>query len=87
MRNERYATDPEYRNRISIHRVATAAHPETHPCEGFMKVCGKTKTERHHDDDGKPTEIRWLCRSCHMRLHHHLRRLEKQREVGLTHDQ
>ena len=43
------------------------------PCEN----CGATdKTEAHHDDYSKPLEIRWLCKSCHMRLHGEIRRKE-----------
>jgi hypothetical protein len=36
------------------------------PCE----ICGSSKTDAHHDDYSKPTEIRWLCRSHHLYLHH-----------------
>lgn len=34
------------------------------PCE----VCGDP-AEMHHDDYSKPTEVRWLCRGHHHRLH------------------
>ena len=35
------------------------------PCE----ICGKEKTVAHHDDYSKPLEVRWLCYSCHRKLH------------------
>lgn len=35
------------------------------PCE----VCGVTKVHAHHDDYGKPLEIRWLCQTHHTELH------------------
>jgi hypothetical protein len=47
------------------HVAAQKAHPVVQPCE----ECGDTKAERHHPDYGKPTEIEWLCSSCH-RLRH-----------------
>jgi hypothetical protein len=32
--------------------------------------CNKTKfVEPHHDDYSKPREIRWLCLSCHRKIH------------------
>jgi len=32
--------------------------------------CGRhTRTQGHHDDYSKPLEVRWLCASCHLRLH------------------
>jgi hypothetical protein len=37
------------------------------PCE----VCGKARTQAHHDDYSKPLEVRWLCRS-HHKQHHDL---------------
>jgi len=35
------------------------------PCE----MCGAFPTDAHHDDYSKPLEVRWLCHSCHQRLH------------------
>jgi len=32
--------------------------------------CGKIgRVDGHHDDYGRPDQVRWLCRSCHMKLH------------------
>jgi hypothetical protein len=60
----------------AIQREYKAAHVATRkairdgvlvrkPCE----VCRKKKTEAHHDDYGKPLEVRWLCRAHHMQIH------------------
>lgn len=32
------------------------------------EVCGKT-AEAHHDDYGRPLNVRWLCRSHHRKFH------------------
>ena len=37
------------------------------PCE----VCGKTRAQAHHDDYGKPLEVRWLCTTHHAEWHRH----------------
>lgn len=31
--------------------------------------CGEKKTHAHHDDYGKPLDVRWLCHRCHMKAH------------------
>lgn len=33
-------------------------------------VCGAGKAEGHHEDYGKPLEVRWLCRAHHLEHHH-----------------
>ena len=37
------------------------------PCE----VCGEVKTHAHHDDYGKPLDVRWLCATHHAEWHKH----------------
>lgn len=43
------------------------------PCE----ICGKRKTEGHHDDYSKPMDVRWLCRKHHMGHHAKMREIER----------
>jgi hypothetical protein len=33
------------------------------------EMCLNDKVEAHHHDYTKPTEVRWLCRSCHRKTH------------------
>ena len=40
-------------------------HLTPEPCE----VCGSDEAEKHHDDYGKPLQVRWICRPCHLALH------------------
>lgn len=35
-------------------------------CDDCLKAC---RPDAHHDDYSKPAEVRWLCRSCHMKTH------------------
>lgn len=35
------------------------------PCE----VCGDPQTDGHHEDYGRPLDVRWLCRPHHLALH------------------
>jgi len=38
-------------------------------CEAHGPECANGHIEAHHDDYSRPLEVRWLCRSEHMRLH------------------
>lgn len=31
--------------------------------------CGEAEAEAHHEDYGKPLEVEWLCRKCHVEHH------------------
>ena len=35
------------------------------PCE----ACGDNHAEMHHDDYDKPLDVRWMCRTDHLRHH------------------
>ena len=37
------------------------------PCE----VCANPKAQAHHDDYGKPLDVRWLCTTHHAEWHKH----------------
>jgi hypothetical protein len=37
------------------------------PCE----VCGEVRAQAHHDDYGKPLDVRWLCTTHHTEWHRH----------------
>lgn len=36
---------------------------------GKCERCDEKKTHAHHDDYGKPLDIRWLCPTHHQQLH------------------
>jgi len=38
-------------------------------CSMCGRALAKKNIEGHHDDYGKPYEVRWVCRSCHEDIH------------------
>jgi hypothetical protein len=74
------AKNPE---KVKAHAVVSAAlrngslvRPAA--CSACSKAC---KPQAHHDDYGKPLEVRWLCVGCHVR-HHHLGRKKAESDLG-----
>ena len=60
IRKEKYG---EYMNAIRDGKLTPT------PCE----VCGKEKTQGHHEDYSKPLDVVWLCTRHHADRHIHLR--------------
>lgn len=50
---------------VAVHRATESGRLTRMPCE----VCGKRKSEAHHDDYSRPLDVRWLCRKHHMAHH------------------
>lgn len=53
------------RAHLLVHKAIKVGALCRQPCE----VCGKTKSEAHHDDYSAPLRIRWLCRGHHVLFH------------------
>lgn len=65
----RYARDPALRirheARWKVRRAVAAGALVRQPCER----CSEIKSQAHHDDYGKPLDVRWLCAACHRAWH------------------
>lgn len=65
---ERHRSSPERRKANTA--VCNAVRDGRLLRPGNCSACGKGCTpEGHHDDYSKPLEVRWLCRSCHCKVH------------------
>jgi hypothetical protein len=64
-RGHRSYGEHKERARRRLYRAMLSGRVERKPCE----VCGDPKVDAHHDDYGKPFDVRWLCRAHHMALH------------------
>lgn len=61
---------PKIRARVTARHAIRSGALVRKPCE----VCGASKTDAHHDDYGKPLDVRWLCRQHHVAHHRKVRR-------------
>lgn len=64
-RGFRVYDEAKVRARAAVQRALGRGDLTRQPCE----VCGDEKVDGHHDDYGKPLEVRWLCRTHHGELH------------------
>lgn len=66
---ERIKNDPNFKFkkmvRATTNRYIKAGFLIRKPCE----ICGKEKTDAHHDDYWQPLKVRWLCRKHHNEHH------------------
>ena len=53
---------------VNLLNSAVKCGRKTRPdhCSECSKSC---KPEGHHDDYSKPLDVRWVCRSCHAKIH------------------
>ena len=56
----------KYKARNAVGNALRAGKIQRLPCY----YCGAPQTEAHHEDYGKPLDVRWVCLRCH-RQHHH----------------
>lgn len=57
----------KHRARLAVYTEVRAGRMEKGPCEVGEDCVGRL--EAHHDDYGKPLDIRWLCQRHHALLH------------------
>lgn len=68
---------PKQRARNLVHFRIKRGKMTRLPCE----ICGAAKTQAHHEDYSKPSDVRWLCPSHHAMLHHGLLILEQPKDA------
>jgi len=65
--NWRRANPLKYNAHLVVQRAISAGMLEKQRCE----VCGTESVDAHHDRYDEPLNVRWLCRSHHVKLHHY----------------
>lgn len=61
---------------IRAHRAVHGGHFRRQRPSRCETCPNNTDLQAHHDDYAKPLEVRWLCRSCHIKHHVALRKAE-----------
>lgn len=61
----RRANPLKYSAHLAVQRALATGRLQRLPCE----VCGRARVDAHHDHYDRPLEVRWLCRSHHVKLH------------------
>lgn len=72
-RRQRRLHPEKYKARMAVQSALRNGTLQKRPCED----CCDISAEAHHDDYGKPLEIKWLCGPCHRKRHTLLAALNK----------
>ncbi len=66
-KNKRNVAANPHKNkaRVAVNNAVRDGRLKKFPCE----VCGRKDSHGHHDDYGKPLEVRWLCPVHHSEAH------------------
>lgn len=62
-------SDPKEMEKLKARKATRRAISDGSLTKGPCEVCGRAIAEAHHDDYGKPLDVRWLCPH-HHRQHH-----------------
>ena len=69
-------TRPRYRDLTKAQKKKSRAraYVNSYQRRGLIKPapcsdCGSPAAEKHHEDYGRPLDITWLCRACHLARH------------------
>jgi ribosomal protein S27AE len=60
---------PEQRRKDNARSYANVYLKRGKIVRGPCERCGGSPAEMHHDDYGRPLDVRWLCRRCHLDEH------------------
>jgi len=63
-----YLKNPE---RTLVHRITSNGIRDGKIIRKPCQVCGKKKSQAHHDDYSRPLSITWLCFKHHREIKHH----------------